>query len=156
EGDNLHSVGNAGVSGSVFVYTPGKVRKVYRKSYTTSDGHDLSFQISSRIIEATSPTNPGDSGGPCVNDRAELVGICQGGLVGGEAQVSYFIERSELEGFVTEAFQRIDELKGRQWARSTQPPLVPNNDQLRNLPAYVKMMESPDDNLRAQGIQGLL
>ena len=28
EGDDLHSVGNAGVSGSVFVYTPGKVRKV--------------------------------------------------------------------------------------------------------------------------------
>jgi predicted Zn finger-like uncharacterized protein len=154
-GDHLHSVGNAGVSGSVFVYTPGVVRQVYRKSYVTGNGHDLSFQITSTIIEATSPTNPGDSGGPCANDRAELVGICQGGLVGAEAQMAYFIERSELEGFVEEVFRTAPDLKGKQWARSTLPPLVPNDENLRNLPTYVKMIESPDDNARVQGIQGL-
>jgi HEAT repeat protein/S1-C subfamily serine protease len=155
EGDNLHSVGNAGVSGSVFVYTPGVVRKVYKKTYT-SHGPDFEVPISSRIIEATSPTNGGDSGGPCVNDRGELVGITQGGLVGLEASMSYFIERSELENFINRTFESVPELKGKRWVRSTRPPLVPNNTQAMNLPTYVSQLKSPDDTVRAQGVQGLL
>jgi predicted Zn finger-like uncharacterized protein len=155
EGDDLHSVGNPGVSGSVWVYTPGKVRKVYNKTYTTGDGHGLSFQINSRIIEATSPTNPGDSGGPCVNDRGELVGITQGGLVGAEAQMSYFIERSSIEGFIKDVFGNASELRGKQWVRSQRAPIPVGGANVANLPSLVDKLSSANATERAEGVQGL-
>ena len=43
---------------------------------------DFLLDLNARVVETDSPTNPGDSGGPCVNDRGELVGVTQGGFAG--------------------------------------------------------------------------
>ena len=76
-GQSVHSIGNPGGSGALWVYTPGKVRQVYAKNWKSEvDGRTLTFEAD--VIETDSPTNPGDSGGPLVNDKGELVGVTQG------------------------------------------------------------------------------
>jgi hypothetical protein len=97
-GQTVHSVGNPGGSGALWVYTPGKVRQVYFKRWKADlDGRTASFEA--EVVETDSPTNPGDSGGPLVNDQAQLVGVTQGGAV--KAQLlSIFIDVSEVKMFL--------------------------------------------------------
>jgi len=70
------------------VYTSGTVRQVYRKKWVAGDEHKV-FHLDAEIVETQSPTNAGDSGGPLVNDRAELVGVTQGGTLRGDL-VNFF------------------------------------------------------------------
>jgi hypothetical protein len=97
-GQTIHSVGNPGASGALWVYTPGKVRQVYQKKWAAKAGRDL-LQFEARVIEADSPTNPGDSGGPLVNDRAELVGVTEGGA-SNASLLSLFVDVSEVKRFL--------------------------------------------------------
>jgi hypothetical protein len=94
-GQTVHSVGNPGRSGALWIYTPGKVRQVYSKTWKAKlDGRVHTFQA--RVVETDSPTNPGDSGGPLVNDKGELVGVTEGGAT--DAQLlSLFVDISEVK-----------------------------------------------------------
>jgi tetratricopeptide (TPR) repeat protein len=74
-GDSIHSVGNPAASNALWVYTSGTVRAVYRHSIRYRNNQ----VVEARVIETQSPVNPGDSGGPVVNDRGELVGVTAGG-----------------------------------------------------------------------------
>lgn len=97
-GEPVHSVGNPGQSGALWVYTPGKVRQVYHKRWRARlDSGLVTFEA--RVIETDSPTNPGDSGGPLVNDRGELVGVTQGGSVDAQS-LSLFVDVSEVKRFL--------------------------------------------------------
>ncbi len=73
-GDRVHSVGNPSASGALWIYSTGRVRQVYRKEWRYSDGPART----ARVVEMQSPINPGDSGGPVVNDDAEVVGVVSG------------------------------------------------------------------------------
>jgi S1-C subfamily serine protease len=100
-GDNIHSIGNPGASDAAFVYTPGKVRAVYEKKWVAGGGGGEIFNLKARIIEATSPTNPGDSGGPLFNSRGEQIGVTQGGLNKERGQgYSFFIDVTEIKNFL--------------------------------------------------------
>lgn len=98
-GQRIHSIGNPGTSGALWVYTPGEVRQVYRKQFKTMDRPDGSgFNIDARVVETSSAVNRGDSGGPVVNDRGELVAVTQGHQSDTQARlVSYFIDVSEVK-----------------------------------------------------------
>ncbi len=105
-GQTVHSLGNPGGSGALWVYTPGKVRQVYQKKWAAKAGRET-FQFDARVIETDSPTNPGDSGGPLVNDRAELVGVTQGGATNASL-LSVFVDVSEVKRFLaTQAVRSI-------------------------------------------------
>jgi len=71
-GEDVHSVGNSGLTdgGVLWRYTRGSVRLSYEKKVSSS-GKERSV----RILETQSPVNKGDSGGPVVNDRGQLVGV---------------------------------------------------------------------------------
>jgi hypothetical protein len=97
-GQTVHSVGNPGGSGALWVYTPGKVRQVYQKKWAAKAGRET-LQFEARVIETDSPTNPGDSGGPLVNERAELVGVTQGGATNASL-LSTFVDVSEVKRFL--------------------------------------------------------
>jgi S1-C subfamily serine protease len=97
-GQRVHSVGNPGGSGALWVYTSGTVRQVYRKQWKAQSGDEV-LDLDAQIVETQSPTNPGDSGGPLVNDRGELVAVTQGGSVKGQL-LSLFIEVSEVKGLL--------------------------------------------------------
>ena len=105
QGDNVHSIGNPGASGSLWVYTHGLVRSVYVKEWKAG-GENLLLDLKARVVETDSPTNPGDSGGPCVSDRGELVGVTQGGSRSANA-IALFIAYTEAEDFIGQAFKAV-------------------------------------------------
>lgn len=95
-GETVHSIGNAGASGALWGYVKGTVRQVYRKKWKAALSRSRTLTFEAKVIETDSPTNPGDSGGPLLNDAGELVGVTQGGAV--EANlVSFFVDVSEVK-----------------------------------------------------------
>ncbi len=101
-GTKIFSIGNPAASEARWVYTPGDVRSVYKKQWVGGDrsGKKLS-EHDSRVIEATSAVSPGDSGGPCFNDKVEQIGVAQSVLNANVAQgYSYFVDCSEVKGFL--------------------------------------------------------
>ncbi len=83
-GASLHSVGNPGVSGALWVYTQGTVRSVYHRTWRSRGGKGKVSQHSSRVVEMQSSVNPGDSGGPVMNGLGEVVGVVQSRPAGGQ------------------------------------------------------------------------
>lgn len=101
-GAKVYSIGNPAASDSMWVYTPGDVRNVYSKKWQAGSPDGKMSEHAAKIIEATSPVSPGDSGGPCFNDRGEQVGVAQSGLSAKVAQgYSYFIDTSEIKAFLS-------------------------------------------------------
>src|SRR5262249_54921257 len=75
-GDRVHSIGNPGASDALWVYSAGTVRQVYRKEWRYRSGP----VHAARVVETQAAINPGDSGGPVVNDAGELVAVVSGRL----------------------------------------------------------------------------
>lgn len=98
-GDRVHTVGNPGVSKALWVYTSGTVRtEVYEANYKSSDKAGVNVQnIKAQIFETQSPINPGDSGGPVVNDQGELVGVNSSHSGGDSRLVTQCINVSEVK-----------------------------------------------------------
>lgn len=94
-GANVHSIGSAGKSDALFGYVKGSVRQVYKKDWKAELEPRKIARFEAKVIETDSPTNPGDSGGPLLNDKGELVGVTQGGAVNAQL-VSTFIDVSEV------------------------------------------------------------
>ena len=99
-GQAVHSIGNPGKSGALWVYTPGKVRQVYSKKWKAKLDERTIQTFEAKVIETDSPTNPGDSGGPLVNDKGELVGVTQGGAIDAQA-LSIFVDLSEVKRLIS-------------------------------------------------------
>jgi S1-C subfamily serine protease len=97
-GQRVHSVGNPGRSGALWLYTQGTVRQVYEKRWRVRIGSQI-LDFAARVVETQSPTNPGDSGGPLVNDHGDLVGVTQGMAVDASL-LSLFIDVSEVRAFL--------------------------------------------------------
>lgn len=89
-GEDVQSIGNPGSSGALWVFTSGTVRSVYQKQFSTEVGeHDF------MVVETQSPINSGDSGGPVVNSKGELIAISQ--AISPKARlVSYSVDVSEI------------------------------------------------------------
>lgn len=93
-GEDVESIGNAGTTEALWVYSSGTVRAVYQKQFRTGAGeHDF------KVVETQSPINSGDSGGPVVNGKGELVAVSQ--AISTKARlVSYCVDISELKTFL--------------------------------------------------------
>lgn len=98
-GQRVHSVGNPGNSGALWVYTSGTVRtQPYNRKWRARDERTL-YDFEAQVLETQSPTNPGDSGGPLVNDRGELVAVTQGSSSEGNL-LSLFVDVSEVKALL--------------------------------------------------------
>jgi S1-C subfamily serine protease len=94
-GQRVHSIGNPGRSGALWVYTSGTVRtQPYHKRWAVREASGV-HTFDARVFETQSPTNPGDSGGPLVNDKGELVGVTHGYAEGAQL-LSLFIDVGEV------------------------------------------------------------
>jgi S1-C subfamily serine protease len=74
-GSHVHTVGNPATSAGLWAYTFGAVRQVAQKKYTFVEKKQT---IDACVVETQNPINKGDSGGPVVNDRIELVAVNSG------------------------------------------------------------------------------
>lgn len=99
-GEIVESIGNPGSTDALWVYTSGTVRSVYQKQFRTGGGeHDF------RVVETQSPINSGDSGGPVVNGKGELVAISQ--AIAPQARlVSYCVDVSEIKEFLESPWKK--------------------------------------------------
>jgi S1-C subfamily serine protease len=98
--ERVHSIGSPGISVALFNYTEGSVKAVGHKEWKVD-----SLFIRAKVIETNSATNRGDSGGPLLNDKAELVGVTQGFTSSGpnSAPVALFIDVSEVKAMLKSA-----------------------------------------------------
>lgn len=69
-GQDVHAIGHP--DGEVWTYTTGIVSQV-RPSYQWTGADKLLHQ--SKVIQTQTALNPGNSGGPLLNDQAEIIGI---------------------------------------------------------------------------------
>jgi Tfp pilus assembly protein PilF len=76
-GERVHVVGNPVKSKEQWLYTTGSVRRAYRIQDTIL-GPAATVDIDARVVETNLLLNPGDSGGPVVNDHGALVCIVTG------------------------------------------------------------------------------
>jgi tetratricopeptide (TPR) repeat protein len=99
-GESIYSIGNPGASEALWVFTSGRVRSVYHRHWATDMGKAVIWR-DARVVESSSPTNPGDSGGPVVNGRGELVAVTEGDSRTGRL-VSWSIDVSVVRQFLGE------------------------------------------------------
>jgi tetratricopeptide (TPR) repeat protein len=98
--DSVHALGSPGRSDALWVYSSGTVRSVYDKRWTMPlHGPKRLVPLAARVVETQLPLNPGDSGGPVVNDRGELVAVTHGGAAGADL-INWAIDVSEVRAFV--------------------------------------------------------
>lgn len=78
-GEAVHSIGSPAGSGLLWAYTSGTARTgAYRKQWESTNGLTR-YRHDATVIETQSPVNPGDSGGPLLNEFGEIVAMTQGG-----------------------------------------------------------------------------
>ncbi len=92
-GDTIHVIGNSTFHrGGLFSYSAGHVRNSYYLDQFLSG--DVFFSLAHHA-----PTNRGDSGGPVLNDKGELVGIISQGTTGsgeGEQVIDQSVHLREI------------------------------------------------------------
>ncbi len=92
-GEVVCSIGSPKGSGALFVLSTGSVRSVYHTKFSDFDA---------TIVETQSPVFYGDSGGPAVNDRNQLVGVVFSFQTTARL-ASNFIDLSEVKTFAQRA-----------------------------------------------------
>lgn len=142
-GQNIYSIGNSGATdGTLWRLTPGQVRQVYEKKVNFSNGQN----VDAWIVETQAPVNPGDSGGPVVNDRAQVVAVVSSYQTNKQL-VSSNIDVRELRSVVQNYFKK-ENLK---WEEPAAPDLV-DPDQVLVL---LKQLEDKDVAVRARAARAL-
>ena len=117
-GSTIYSIGGSGVdSDALWRLTTGTVRGRHKDTHRYRDGQE----VSSMLLETQSPVNPGDSGGPTISDRGELVGIVAS-FDSKDRLVSQSIDLTEVSAFLQDHARR----SGRVWEVSAgAPPISP-------------------------------
>ena len=110
-GEVTHALGNPRHLPTLWAFSSGAVRRVIRQRLQ-AEPRGRPVELNVQVIETQTPVNRGDSGGPVVNDRGELVGITSGAARAPD-QPSLFIDRSEVTRFVESYFV----LSGGRWER---------------------------------------
>ena len=101
-GETVHSVGHPDSSQALWVYTSGTVRQVHLLTERAPWGPQ-----EFRAVMTQAPTNPGDSGGPVVNDRGELVAVTVS-YRNGARLISNCIAASEVVDYLDEVRPLLD------------------------------------------------
>jgi HEAT repeat protein/S1-C subfamily serine protease len=105
-GDPVYSVGHAGAADAVWIFTEGQIRTFTHQKIMVGGGEGV-FELDADTVMTTSPTNPGDSGGPVVNGRGELMAVVQSGRRGANL-LSNMVDLTEVQKFIAKCSDRYD------------------------------------------------
>ena len=100
-GERVHSIGNS-LSGALWIYSFGNVRQVSVRQ------HSSKRPFKAKVVYTQSPSNPGDSGGPIVNDQGQLLGITTGGLTTANL-ITYGVDVTEVQSLIEGHCASIDQ-----------------------------------------------
>jgi S1-C subfamily serine protease len=102
QGTTVWNIGSPGAVDQVFSVTEGKVRSVGVENHLVSGpGGEDAFRVRAKMVTATNPTNPGDSGGPLFNSKGHQVAVTESGNTRAQ-QVNLFVDVTEVRAFLTE------------------------------------------------------
>jgi S1-C subfamily serine protease len=106
-GETLHSIGNSDAldGGILWRYSKGEVRQVYSTRFRAvmgSGNADSVLDVQSWVVESQVPSNPGDSGGPVLNSRGELVAVTES-IDRKKVLITLGIDISEVRAFLRTA-----------------------------------------------------
>jgi S1-C subfamily serine protease len=138
-GEKVINIGNPGKVDSTFSMTEGNVRAVDIRDFAVG-GSDGVMRIKARMVTATNPVNPGDSGGPLIDKRGYQVAVTESGVFDGKTQnVNGFVDVTEVRAFLAEKKITIKELSEETDAAATTPKagpgaIVPKKDMLTTTP----------------------
>ncbi|MCI0376963.1 MAG: HEAT repeat domain-containing protein [Gemmataceae bacterium] len=145
----VHSLGNPGVSAALWSYTPGRVRQVFQDKWRVFDDIGGKFhEYDALKIETDSALNPGDSGGPLVNDRCSLAGVAHGGNLAAQ-NMSVFIDVSEVRALVEKHFRSLND------TFVPEPEAVTSEVNLSDLTQWIKKLGNEDFAVRVQAAKVL-
>ncbi|HVK13022.1 MAG TPA: serine protease [Gemmataceae bacterium] len=108
-GEQTWNLGSPGAVPQLFSITSGQVRTVGQGSMLVRGGEDV-FEVKAKVVTATNPTNPGDSGGPLIDKRGYQIAVTQSGFGGTVQQVNSFIDVEEVRAFLKQNKIEIEEL----------------------------------------------
>jgi V8-like Glu-specific endopeptidase len=100
--ETVLSIGNSGLAGKpIELGTLWKMRtgKVARKAFWVLHYNNVNQKLESSMLNSSLHTSPGDSGGPVVNEKGQLVGVTSGG----DTVNSFAIDVSEVRSFLSRA-----------------------------------------------------
>lgn len=149
--EKVFTIGNSGVKrGALWRGNSGDVRNIEEKNPWTGE--------SARFLTTQQPINHGDSGGPVVNRRVELVAITQSGefkrlesgpgrgpQVTGDDNVSYNVDVFDLRDFLTRSY-RLEfggEFPAAHPVADAGPEAAPDGEGL-DVPDYVLILREGD------------
>jgi S1-C subfamily serine protease len=103
-GERVHFLGNPGDSTQLWVFHDAAVRLVNAELIHSKTNDGFENEVDSRVIVTDTPTRPGESGGPLVNERGELVGVTHGHRVEQvgtkETDLGIFIDLPEVKSLL--------------------------------------------------------
>jgi HEAT repeat protein/S1-C subfamily serine protease len=105
-GQMMYALGCPGSAPALWIQSTGPARSYphHMKWTTASLDEKTTTDREAIMIESQSPVNHGDSGGPVVNDRGELIAVTQGGVK--EANLlNVFIDVQEVKKFLSGYYQ---------------------------------------------------
>jgi hypothetical protein len=115
-------IGNAGAVSHAFRVSRGEVSAVGDWKNEQIGGGPEALYLTCKMITATNPVNPGDSGGPLYDKRGYQVGVTESGLEGVNL-VNAFVDVTEIHTLLKEQKIKIKDL-----AVEPEPPPPPKKD----------------------------
>ena len=97
-GESVYTVGNPGASGGMWIFSDGSVRQIFDQQEIHLEGGQV---VVADTVETQNPTNPGDSGGPVLNTKGDLVGVTSSGAPDGDL-VSHCIDATEVKRMLSQ------------------------------------------------------
>jgi S1-C subfamily serine protease len=91
-GQDVHAIGHP--NDEVWTYTKGTISQI-RPSYSWSDGKD---SHRANIVQTQTPLNPGNSGGPLLDDAARIIGLNT--FKGSGESLNYAVAVDEIQSFL--------------------------------------------------------
>src|SRR5262245_2162477 len=138
-GTMVWNIGSPGAVEQLFGITGGLVRTCGVEDHLVGGGTpDSVFRVKAKMVTATNPTNPGDSGGPLFNKKGHQVAVTESGHRSAQ-QVNLFVDVSEVRAFLTEKKITIKELSDEPDPKLTTPDKKdPKKDNGKTVPVPPK------------------
>ena len=99
-GADVHAIGHP--TGEAWTYTRGIVSQI-RRAYQWQPKGDARHEAT--VIQTQTPLNPGNSGGPLLNDQMEIVGI--NSFVGDGEGLNYAVSAEDVKSFLARTDDRM-------------------------------------------------
>ena len=123
-GADVHAIGHP--RGLDWTFSSGKVSQI-RQKFKWPTGKDKKYIRVADVIQTDTDNNPGNSGGPLINDRGEVIGI--NSFLKGKAQGLNFAIR------ISEVHRLIGDMKSRKFPRPRTTKKLKNNPKVKSIDA---------------------